>query len=172
MSDRIVTGPPSERPAYGAMFSIDAVKRANRESGSHFFDTDTLRFFGSRVLSGTYGGRFFITSERTGFDHNAPRAYTVREFMPDASIETVGEFNAYASGATARAAARRATQERHAYYFEGQHGRNGRRRTYIVTADDPWAAMDRLHKNFRVWHVGRAADYMLTDTGTYPRLEA
>lgn len=154
-----------EQPAYGPMFSIDAIMRANRESGSHYFDADTMRFFGSRVLDTVYGGRFFVTSERTGFDHNSPRAYTVREFMPDGSIETVGEFNAYATSGAAKTAARLAGKGRHAYYFDGQHGKGGRKRTYVITAADPWAAMERLYKNFRTFNCGRAADYMTADKG-------
>ena len=72
----------AERPAYGAMFSIEDVKRANRDAGYHYFSADTMRFFGSRVLPTVYAGRLFITSERSGFDHYSPRKYTVREFDP------------------------------------------------------------------------------------------
>lgn len=151
----------TEREPYGAMFNTDEIQRAARETGSHFFDADTMRFFASRVLSGVYGGRFFVTSEKTGFDSTA-RAYTVREFMPDGSIETVGEFNDYATSAQARGAAQRAAKsDVHSYYFDGQHGRGGRARVYVVTASDPWEAMARLHKNFRVRFCGRAKDYML-----------
>lgn len=164
----MIATPPQDRPAYGAMFTIDAIMRANRESGGHYFDADTMRFFSSRVLPTVIAGRFFITSERTGFDHSSPRAYSVREFMPDGSIETVGEFNAYATSGAAKTAARNAAKTRHDYYFEGQHGKNGRRATYVVAADDAWAAMDRLHRNFRVYHCGRAMDHM----ADYPRLEA
>jgi hypothetical protein len=156
-----------DTPIYGAVFSIGDIQRANRDAGHRFFSPDTMRFFGSRVMPTVYAGRFFITSERSGFDYNSPRTYTVREFFPDASIETVGEFNAYKTPAQARAAIKRLRDERHTYYFDGQHGKSGRRKTYVVTADDPWAALDRLHSNFRVMHCGRAADYMLTDTDHY-----
>jgi hypothetical protein len=162
---------PYERPAYGAMFSIDAIQRASRESGSHFFDADTMRFFGSRVLEPVVAGRFFVTSERSGFDYDAPRAYTLREFMPDASIATVGEFNGYATSGAAKGAARRAAKERHTYYFDGQHGKAGREVCYLVEADDAWQAMERLHRNFRVYDCGRAYDWQLADD-RYPRLSA
>jgi len=169
MSTTIATR-AQDRPMFGAMFSIDDVQRANRDAGSHFFDADTMRFFGSRVLPTVYAGRLFVTSERSGFDHYSPRSYTVREFMPDGSIETVGDFNGFATPAQARAEIKRQRSTRHSWYFAGQHGKNGRERTYVVTADDPWQAMDRLHKNFRVMHCGRAADYMTGEH--YPHLSA
>jgi len=155
----------SDQPVYGAMFSIDAIKRANRESGSHYFDADTMRFFGSRVLPTVIAGRMFVTSERSGFDHDSARRYSVREFMPDASIETVGEFGEFSSSAAAQRAARRYAAESHAYYFDGQHGKGGRKVVYVVTAADAWAALERLHSNFRVFHCGHAADYMTTENG-------
>jgi hypothetical protein len=59
------------------------------EAGSHFFDTDTMRFFASRLLSGpylveqsddrltaTYVG---VTSEKAGFEDRT-REYRVRLF--------------------------------------------------------------------------------------------
>jgi hypothetical protein len=170
MPTSTIAGESSDRQAYGAMFTIDAIRQASRESGSHFFDADTMRFFGSRVLDTVYAGRLFITSERSGFD-NPVRSYTVREFMPDGSIETVGEFNGYATAGQARTAIKALTRERHAYYFDVRHGKGGRRQTYVVTARDPWVAMERLHSNARVVHCGRAADYMTPDKG-YVHLEA
>lgn len=163
----------TEQAPYGAMFSTDAIARANREAGYHFFDADTLRFFRSRILPTVIGGRLFITSEQRGFDPSSGRGYTVREFMPDASIEEISGFNEFDSSAAARRAAQRAAKEMHAYYFDGQHGKSGRRVTYVVTdARDPWHALERLHANFRVFNMGRARDYMLTDTGAYPKLRA
>jgi hypothetical protein len=153
------------------MFNTDEVARANRSAGFHFFDADTLRFFRSRILPGVVGGRFFVTSEQKGFDASSGRGYSVREFMPDGSIEELGEFNEYSSPAQARRAANRAAKETHSYYFEGQHGKGGRRVTYVVTeAVDPWNALERLHSNFRVFNMGRARDYMTPDT--YPHLQA
>jgi hypothetical protein len=165
-TERMIADETRDRPPFGAMFSIGAIMRANAETGSHFFDRDTMRFFGSRVLDGVIGGRFFITGERSGFDHGSPRMYTVREFMPDGSIETVGDFNGYASPAAARRAARELAKsdEPGPYYFDVRHGKNGRRRTYVVHgAVDPWAAMEKLHKNARILHCGRAQDYMLNE---------
>lgn len=162
-----------DREPFGAFFTIDAIKQANRDAGQHYFDADTMRFFRSRVMPHVYGGRIFVTSEQNGYDH--PRAWSVREAMPDGSIETIGEFQEYATGSQAKTAARRATHDRHAYYFDGQHGKAGRKVVYVVTnANDAWHAMERLHKNFRIGHTGRAKDYMLDGQHAdhYVKLEA
>lgn len=82
------------------------VREANRRIGHHWFAPDTMRFFSSRVMSDLYDGRFFITQERTGWDHSSPRAYTVREALPDGSIATASKFQ-YTSLDEARAEARR-----------------------------------------------------------------
>src|SRR5262245_32369660 len=120
-----------DTPVFGAMFTIDQLKRANAEAGQHYFEPSTMRFFRSRVMPTVTAGRLFVTSEQS--DYNAPRFWTVREFMPDGGIETVGEFQEYTSGAAAQRAARRAASELHAYYFDGRHGKGGRRVTYVVT---------------------------------------
>lgn len=74
--------------------SMAEVRRANANAGRFFFSPDTMDFFDSRVESGLYGGRYFITSEKKGFQ-STERAYTVREAKPDGSIETVGGFLAF-----------------------------------------------------------------------------
>ena len=79
--------------------TMDDVRRANAAIGSHWFEPSTLRFFNSRPGRTLYGGRYFVTSERYDDDH--PRLYTIREVTPDGNIETVGEFQAYATNAEA-----------------------------------------------------------------------
>ena len=59
--------------------TIADVKAKNKAAGQHFFDADTMRFFGSRVESSLYKNNTFITSEYTGFERTS-RAYTVRVF--------------------------------------------------------------------------------------------
>jgi hypothetical protein len=86
---------------------IDEITAANRRAGYHFFAADTKRFFGSRVGDTVYGGRFFVTSERTGWDHDASRAYTVREAQANGSIDTVGDFGQHATRQAAHRAAQR-----------------------------------------------------------------
>jgi hypothetical protein len=95
-------------------YTIEQIKLANRNANGHWFDPDTLRFFGSRVLATTYGPDsngliYFVSSERTGFDQDAPRAYSVRAFHPPtATIDTVGEFCGHATRSLAIGAAKRA----------------------------------------------------------------
>jgi hypothetical protein len=97
------------RLAPGPYRTVADVKRANAAIGHHYFDRETLRFFGSRVGSTVYGGRYFVTSERdeaisSRFPAawNGERRYTVREAADDGSISTVGAFGAYRTGAAAR----------------------------------------------------------------------
>lgn len=75
--------------------TIAQVRQANRDAGNHFFDRSTMRFFASRVESGLYAGRYFITSEKAGFD-SQQRRYTIREAMPDGDVRTVDDsFNKF-----------------------------------------------------------------------------
>lgn len=67
---------------------IEQIKQANREAGRFFFSPDTMRFFASRVLPTVYGGRFFVTSEKRGFDDDG-REYRVRVAFDNGEIETV-----------------------------------------------------------------------------------
>lgn len=90
--------------------TIKEIKQANRASGGHWFDPDTLRFFRSRIDSTVYGGRYFVSSEQ--YDDSTPRLYTVREAKPDGDVETVGEFQAYATrGEAISAISRLLTEE-------------------------------------------------------------
>jgi len=93
----------SDTERYHRRFStLDEVKQANASIGHHWFDRDTLRFFSSRFSETLHGGRFFVSSERPP---HGPRAYTVREALSDGSVETRGEFMAYANRRQAQAAA-------------------------------------------------------------------
>lgn len=83
--------------------TIEEIEADHRSTGGHFFDAASKRFFRSRIGQIVIGGRFFITSEQFDRD-NSPRLYTIRECI-NGSIETVGEFQGYATAAAARAAA-------------------------------------------------------------------
>ena len=82
---------------------------ANKCAGGHYFDTDTMRFFRSRVDDELFGGRFFVTSEQfvSGARRDA-RRYTVREAMNTGSIDTLSEFGEFGTLRSARTAAKRA----------------------------------------------------------------
>lgn len=74
------------------------VKKANKAAGQFWFSPNTLRFFDSRIESELLGGEFFVTSEHRPGDR---RKFSVRRVTPDAHIENVGEFYAYATLAAA-----------------------------------------------------------------------
>lgn len=64
--------------------------------GSHFFSPESMRFFSSRIQSNPpYKGRVFVTSERMNW--NSPRYYSVRVVKPSGHIETIGDFQGFAS---------------------------------------------------------------------------
>ena len=95
------------------MMTIAKIKRASLAAGSHFFEPGTMRFFASRVLDrvhyGADGVFFFVTSEQfvpsSGPAH--ARRYTVRKWSESepSSVDTVGEFQQYATGRAANKAA-------------------------------------------------------------------
>jgi hypothetical protein len=87
--------------------TIEDIKRANRRAGKFFFEPDTLRFFRSRIGETVWvrkdGSAYFITSEQfvPSSGRPAPRRYTIRLAKVGGDIDTVGEFQAYASRAAA-----------------------------------------------------------------------
>lgn len=86
------------------MTMADARARYERKGGK-FFDRDTMRFWSSRIESGLYKNRCFITSEKN-FD-GTKRFYTVRQFNEDYShIFTIGDFNTIKSKAVAQSIAK------------------------------------------------------------------
>lgn len=87
---------------YTTYSTISEIVMHNRETGGHFFSPFAKRFFGSRIGSTVIGGRYFITSEQER--QQAARRYTIRECI-NGRIVDASEFQAYATGAAARAAA-------------------------------------------------------------------
>jgi hypothetical protein len=88
------------RPAQKAkVASIADLKRLNEQNGGCWFEKASMRFFGTRIESGILRGHYFITSEQQ--DDDRPRKFTVRSFDDEGSIETVGEFHAHDSKASA-----------------------------------------------------------------------
>ena len=96
------------------------LKRAVRVSGSHFFDSETMRAFGSRLIGEpkwiAVDGKpcvLFITSERDryggvlGQAWNGERRYTLRHFDPMTGRIYSGDFGEYRTARAARAAFRK-----------------------------------------------------------------
>lgn len=88
-----------------------------RKHNGHWFDPDSMRFFRSRVGEVAYeaadGRRYFVSSERFMPSRGpaAPRNYTVRVQSTTGDIDTVGEFQGYATRRAADKEAQRLAKE-------------------------------------------------------------
>jgi len=102
-----VDAPQQHEP--GSFLTIEEIRAANATSGYYFFSPESCRFFGSRIGRRVYPGAIFVTSERSGFESDSPRAWSVRRALAGGAIETLGGFNRFVSRAGAHAAARRAS---------------------------------------------------------------
>ncbi len=80
--------------------TIDEIKQANKDIVGHWFDSDTMSFFNSRVVSEVIDGKYFITSEK--FDDQSPRLFTVREADDEGRINSVSNFQEFKSISAAR----------------------------------------------------------------------
>ena len=58
------------------------VRAHNARAGHYFFSRDTMRFFGTHIVSTLYKNNTFITSDYTGFERTS-RAFTVRVYNPE-----------------------------------------------------------------------------------------
>lgn len=87
--------------------TIEEIIKKSSARGGHFFDKETLEFFGSKVLPKVYGGCYFITSEQDkgfyGSDFvlrqawSGERRFTIRRCDEEGYIDTVGEFGGFDS---------------------------------------------------------------------------
>lgn len=94
-------------------WTVNDIKDAARANGSHWFDPDTMRSFGTRVLPTVYqgpGGIYFVTHDDQ-YRRELPKRYTVRTFDPDtARIGNHGELNEHSTAEEAKAAAKEAAK--------------------------------------------------------------
>jgi hypothetical protein len=98
------------------MNTIDSVISRAKFRGSHFFDKDTMRAFGSRLADDVYpdrigAGTYFMTSERDrdrgyGAAWNGQRRYTVRYLDSEGEFHDASEFGEFSSLPAARRIAR------------------------------------------------------------------
>ena len=83
----------STMPYHWEMYQL---QRYHENRGFHFFKPFNMRFFSSRVqTTPPYKGRVFVTSEKCGW--YSPRYYTVRCIRPDGGIDTIEEFQGFAT---------------------------------------------------------------------------
>lgn len=88
------------------LWTINDIQEAMRAAGSHWWDPDTMRFFGTRIAGAVYqgdGGIHFVTSEKPP---HGQRAYAVRTYNPE-SNDISGKACEYATAKQAQAAAKR-----------------------------------------------------------------
>lgn len=84
---------------------MQAVIDANKAAGKHFFDKDTMEFWGSKIESELFPNNCFVTSE-DNFDRSK-RLYTIRIFdRATGAIEEASEFQAYSTKEEAVAVAK------------------------------------------------------------------
>lgn len=70
----------------GPWRSIAAIRAANKAAGQHWFDRDSMQFFGARLAGSTvYGGRYFVASR---MPPHGSREYLVYSASPEARIST------------------------------------------------------------------------------------
>ena len=85
--------------------TMTEAKAIYKSTGKHFFDSDTIKYWGSKIETALYKNRCFVTSENN-FD-NTKRLYTLRRFNENyTTIETIGEFQQYITKEDATEAAR------------------------------------------------------------------
>lgn len=76
--------------------NLQQARKIYARTGHHFFDADTMRFWGSKIETDLFENRCFVTSE-DNFDQTE-RRYNIRQFSEDyRSVNTIGEFNTYAT---------------------------------------------------------------------------
>jgi hypothetical protein len=66
-------------------WTVNSIQEANQGAGFHWFEPDTMRCFGTRVLPEVYqgdGGVYFVT-EDDQYRRELPKVFHVREFNPD-----------------------------------------------------------------------------------------
>lgn len=74
--------------------TINDVKRLHKEAGLHFFDEDTMRFWGTCVVTQLFPNNTFVTGD-DNYDRSKTM-YTVRLFNEEtANIETVCGFQRF-----------------------------------------------------------------------------
>ena len=83
--------------------TISEVKSIDKSNGGHFFDKDTMKFWGTRIETSVFKNGCFVTSEDNY--NKTKRLYTVRRFNGK-SIDTIGDFQQYKTKESAREAAR------------------------------------------------------------------
>lgn len=80
--------------------TANAIQANMQSAGSHWWDADSMRFFGTKVVGSVFNSptsAYFVTSDFTGFDRKH-RGFTVRKYdRAKNNIDTIGDVGAYAT---------------------------------------------------------------------------
>jgi hypothetical protein len=77
---------------------IDQLRHANQSTGQGFFEKSGQDHACTRIETYLLGHLYFVTSELLADDPTGrDRRYSIRRANPDATIETVGQYQAYDS---------------------------------------------------------------------------
>jgi hypothetical protein len=94
------TLPAGHRPNHVVTYpftGVGAIERANRDAGYHWFEQDSMRFFGTKILR-YFGAGVFTTRET---NPSGKTAWSIRVASQDGSVSTFGEFHAIPNSRTA-----------------------------------------------------------------------
>lgn len=69
--------------------SLTDMIQANKRAGGHWFDDEAMRAFKTRLDGCIYGGRYFISSTRAGYD-GAGREYAIMYLDNSGHVQDVG----------------------------------------------------------------------------------
>lgn len=105
-------------PGHGVYLDSGELMDIARQSGSHFFDPDTMRAFRSKLydIYPAADGWVFVTSEKhvshTSYGSiNEPRLFTVRKLVIKADAIEIDELSEFQEYKTLEAARKRAGRE-------------------------------------------------------------
>lgn len=79
--------------------TIAQIEEANKKIGGHWFDADSKRFFNSIAHDKIYNGNIFLSTEKNNSRYNddKKRYFTVRCAFDNGDIETLGNFQGFAT---------------------------------------------------------------------------
>ena len=101
--------------------TIAEAKEANANAGYRWFEASSMRFFSSRLPKSVLpvdNGALFVSSEKCDMPYHPsePRRYTIRFIHDSGKLETVGEFQQYATRGGANNRAHRLQLEWPSFY--------------------------------------------------------
>lgn len=100
LDGKAATLPAGRRPQHVVAYpfkGVGAIERANRDAGMHWFEPESMRFFGTKILR-YFGAGVFVTHET---DPMGRGAWSIRVASQDGNVTTFGEFHAIPNSRTA-----------------------------------------------------------------------